>query len=44
MRYEYKTPGTNNAHSFDLFSVGPDGTQGGEDGATAITNWDEEPL
>ena len=44
MRYEYKKPGTHNAHSFDLFSVGPDGTQGGEGEAADITNWDEEPL
>ncbi len=44
MRYEYKTPGTHNAHSFDLFSLGPDGTQGGEGEAIDITNWDTEPL
>ncbi len=44
VRYEYKKPGTHNAHSFDLYSVGPDGTQGGEGGASGITNWDEEPL
>ncbi len=44
MRYEYKKPGTHNAHSFDLFSVGPDGTAGGGEGDSAITNWDEEPL
>ena len=44
VRYEYKKPGTHNTHSFDLYSVGPDGDQGGEGGASAISNWDEEPL
>ncbi len=43
VRYEYKKPGTHNTHSFDLYSVGPDGAQGGE-GEAAISNWDEEPL
>ena len=44
MRYQYKRPGVHNAHSFDLFSVGPDGVEGGEGESADITNWDTEPL
>jgi general secretion pathway protein G len=39
--YEYRVPGTYNSHSFDLFSFGPDGVEGGEDDNADITNWDE---
>jgi general secretion pathway protein G len=34
--YQYRYPGTSNAESYDLFSKGPDGTEGGEDD---IKNW-----
>ncbi len=44
MRYQYKKPGAHNAHSFDLFSVGPDGVEGGEGESADITNWNTEPL
>ncbi len=44
MKYEYKMPGANNTHSFDLSSVGPDGVQGGEGEGADIINWDVEPL
>jgi general secretion pathway protein G len=33
--FEYRIPGTNNPHSFDLWSVGPDGVEGSDD----IGNW-----
>lgn len=35
--FQYRIPGTNNPHSFDLWSVGPDGVEGGDD----IANWTE---
>jgi general secretion pathway protein G len=35
--YEYRYPGQRNAGSFDLFSFGPDGREGGDD----IGNWNE---
>lgn len=40
--YEYLQPGSHNSYSYDLFSLGPDGAQGGDD----VTNWDEstDPL
>lgn len=44
MEYDYKMPGANNTHSFDLSSVGPDGVQGGEGEGADIINWDTEPL
>ncbi len=44
MRYQYKKPGAHNTHSFDLFSFGPDGVEGGEGESADITNWDTEPL
>ena len=37
--YIYKNPGTHNTYGFDLYSVGPDGTEGGGDD---IVNWNEE--
>ena len=43
-RYEYRYPGERNAHSFDLYSLGPDGIEGGEGNDSDITNWDLEPL
>ncbi len=33
--YVYTYPGSNNPESFDLYSLGPDGREGGDD----ITNW-----
>ena len=37
--YIYKQPGAHNTSGFDLYSVGPDGTEGGEDD---IVNWNIE--
>jgi len=34
-RFQYRIPGSNNPHSFDLWSVGPDGIESGDD----IANW-----
>ena len=33
--FHYRIPGSNNPHSFDIWSVGPDGVEGGDD----ISNW-----
>lgn len=33
--FEYRIPGTQNPHAFDLWSLGPDGQEGTDD----ITNW-----
>jgi len=33
--FQYRIPGSNNPHSFDLWSFGPDGVEGGDD----IANW-----
>ena len=33
--FQYRIPGSNNPHSFDLWSLGPDGVEGGDD----IANW-----
>lgn len=33
--FHYRIPGSNNPHSFDLWSLGPDGVEGGDD----IANW-----
>jgi len=35
-KYNYKSPGTHNPRSYDLYSFGPDGKEGGDDD---ITNW-----
>jgi general secretion pathway protein G len=37
--YHYQTPGTRNPNDYDLFSVGPDGTEGTSDD---IGNWEGE--
>ena len=37
--YVYIYPGSNNEDSFDLYSFGPDGKEGGNDDRT---NWEEE--
>ena len=39
--YKYLSPGINNP-DFDLWSVGPDGEDGGEGDGKDITNWDEQ--
>jgi general secretion pathway protein G len=38
---QYSIPGEHNAHSYDLFSYGPDGTEGGEGENKDIVNWEE---
>jgi len=35
--YRYASPGTHNSGDYDLYSLGPSGTEGGSDN---ITNWD----
>ena len=42
--YQYRRPGQHNAHSFDLYSLGPEGTEGTDGGGTEIANWAEETL
>ncbi len=37
--YEYEQPGQNNPDSFDLWSFGADGTDGGEGNDADIGNW-----
>lgn len=37
--YVYIYPGSNNEDTFDLYSFGPDGKEGGNDD---ITNWEDE--
>jgi general secretion pathway protein G len=36
--FEYSIPGEHNPHSFDVWSIGPDGQEGGDD----IANWSTE--
>ena len=38
--YQYQAPGQHNTHSFDLYSFGPDGAEGGQGDNTDIVNWD----
>jgi general secretion pathway protein G len=38
--FRYEAPGRNNRFAFDLFSLGPDGTEGGEGENADIVNWD----
>ena len=38
--FQYQFPGTNNPESFDLWSLGADGTPGGSDNNADIGNWD----
>ena len=40
----YQYPGTHNAASFDLFSFGPDGVEGGEGENADIVNWNTETF
>ena len=42
--YQYRLPGSYNAHSFDLMSFGPDGAEGGDGPNADIVNWDVEPA
>ena len=44
MPYKYRSPGDNNARTFDLFSYGPDGQEGGEEENADIVNWDTGTL
>ncbi len=37
--YQYQQPGTNNVHTFDIWSLGADGTAGGGDVDADIGNW-----
>jgi len=41
-RYEYLSPGQNNAYSFDLWSHGSDGAPGGSGTDADIGNWTQE--
>ena len=40
MPFRYESPGQHNAHSFDLWSLGADQSQGGEDVNGDVGNWD----
>jgi len=42
--YQYANPGTHNERTFDLYSYGPDGREGGEGPDADIVNWDTETL
>ncbi len=42
--YQYTRPGVHNARTFDLYSYGPDGLEGGEAADADIVNWDTETL
>lgn len=44
MPFQYRFPGGHNTHSFDLYSLGPDGLEGGEGAAADIVNWDTGTL
>lgn len=35
-RFQYRVPGQHNPYTFDIWSLGPDGVEGGDD----IQNWD----
>jgi len=37
--YSYNAPGSHNPNSYDLYSLGRDGVEGGEGADTDITNW-----
>jgi len=42
--YQYQQPGTQNPHTFDLWSLGADGAPGGTGADADIGNWSEEDL
>jgi len=44
VEFNYVLPGDHNAHSFDLYSYGPDGEEGGEAVNADIVNWDTEAI
>ncbi len=37
--YAYSSPGTHNSDDYDLYSMGPDGVEGGDDD---IANWEKD--
>ena len=37
--FQYSSPGSHNSHGFDLWTLGADGTPGGEEGDSDIGNW-----
>ena len=39
--FKYESPGTNNTHSYDLWTQGADASPGGEGGDADIGNWDQ---
>lgn len=40
-QFNYANPGTNNSHSYDLWTLGADRSPGGEGGDADIGNWDQ---
>ncbi|MDJ0850241.1 MAG: type II secretion system major pseudopilin GspG [Myxococcota bacterium] len=40
--YNYEAPGQHNSYGFDLWSLGADGSPGGEEVDADIGNWDDE--
>ena len=40
MPYQYRNPGQHNAHSFDLYSLGPEGVENSSSGNVEIANWE----
>ena len=40
--FQYESPGTNNSGSFDLWSLGKDGTSGGDELDADIGNWSSD--
>jgi len=41
-RFQYANPGTNNPHSYDIWTQGADAAPGGEGGDADIGNWDAD--
>jgi general secretion pathway protein G len=39
--FHYNAPGQHNAHSFDLYSLGEDGNEGGDGNNADVANWDQ---
>jgi general secretion pathway protein G len=40
--FQYQSPGTHNPYSFDLWSLGADGSPGGEGNDADVGNWSDE--
>ncbi|MGH0034839.1 MAG: type II secretion system major pseudopilin GspG [Myxococcota bacterium] len=40
--YQYESPGSRNASDYDLWSMGADGSPGGDGVDADVTNWDDE--